>query len=120
MLPEQVLANSGVLSYFDSAHFLCLACPPDVLRSRLAGRVGSGAAAAGQLPARIEVWLDFNGALVAAASEIPTATVVDAGRTIDQVEHDVRNWLNAQLHPRGALWTDSAASSEQQVRSGGR
>ena len=109
MLPEQVLANSDVLSYFDSVHFLCLACPPDVLRARLAGRVGSGAAAAGQLTARIEVWLDFNSALVAAASEIPTATVVDAGRTIDQVEHDVRNWLNAHLHPRGALWTDSTA-----------
>ena len=31
MLPEQVLANSDVLGYFDSVHFLCLTCPPDVL-----------------------------------------------------------------------------------------
>jgi broad-specificity NMP kinase len=92
MLPEQILANSDVLSYFDSVHFLCLNCPPDVLRARLAGRIGSGAIA------RTEVWVDFNGALVAAASEIQTATVVDAGRTADQVEHDVRHWINTQLH----------------------
>jgi broad-specificity NMP kinase len=104
MLPEQVLANSGVLSYFDSVHFLCLTCPPDVLRARLAGRDGIAAATA-----RSEVWLNFNSALVAAASEIPTATVVDAGRTTDPVEHDVREWINTQLHRRGALSTDSIA-----------
>lgn len=103
MLPEQVLANSDVLSYFDSVHFLCLTCPPDVLHARLARREGNGAATA-----RIEVWRDFNGALVAAASEIPTATVVDAGRTIDEVEHDVRHWINTQLQ-RGSLRTESTA-----------
>jgi broad-specificity NMP kinase len=104
MLPEQVLANSDVLSYFDSVHFLCLTCPPDVLRERLARRGGTNAATA-----RIEVWLDFDGALVAAASDLPTVTVVDAGRTLDEVAHDVRHWVNTQLHPRGALKTDSTA-----------
>jgi predicted kinase len=89
MLPEQVLANSDVLGYFDSVHFLCLTCPPEVLRTRLAGRDESAAATA-----RVDVWNDFNTALVAAASEIPTATVVDAGRTTDKVEHDVRLWIN--------------------------
>lgn len=96
MLPEQVLTNSDVLTYFDSAHFLCLSCPPEVLRGRLTRRDGSGA-----VNARIDVWLEFNAALAAATSEIPTATVADAGRTIDGVEHDVRHWINTQLHRRG-------------------
>jgi hypothetical protein len=104
MLPEQILANSDVLSYFDSAHFLCLTCPPDVLLARLAGRDGSGAAAA-----RMQVWLDFDSALIAAASDIRTATVVDAGGTVDEVEHDVRHWINMQMHRRGAHRTDPTA-----------
>lgn len=103
MLPQQVLANSDVLSYFDSVNFLCLTCPPDVLRARLARREP------GAVTARIEVWVDFNSALVAAASEIPMATAVDAGRAMDQVEHDVRHWIHAQLQRRGGLGTDSTA-----------
>jgi hypothetical protein len=103
MLPQQVLANSDVLSYFDSVNFLCLTCPPDVLRARLARREP------GAVTARIEVWVHFNSALVAAASEIPMATVVDAGRAMDQVEHDVRRWINAQLRRRRGLGTDSTA-----------
>ncbi len=102
MLPQQVLSNSDVVRYFDSAHFLCLTCPPEVLRARLGGRDGSEA-----VTARVDVWLDFNDALVAAASKIPTATVVDAGRTITQVEHDVRRWINTHLHQRHTLGTDS-------------
>jgi predicted ABC-type ATPase len=109
MLPEQLLANSDALTYFDSVHFLCLTCTSDVLRSRLAGREGGGATARMKVSSRIKVWRDFNGALVKAASETPSATVVDAGRTIDQVEHDVRQWINTQLHRRGALGTDSTA-----------
>jgi broad-specificity NMP kinase len=104
MLPEQILANSDVLGYFDSVHFLCLTCPPDVLLSRLAGRDGSAAATA-----RVNVWSDFNTALVAAASETPTATVVDASRTTDEVERDVCNWINTHLHGRDAIRTDSSA-----------
>jgi hypothetical protein len=102
MLPAQVLANSDVLSYFDTVHFLCLTCPPDVLRARLARRDGTDAATAA-----IEVWLDFDRALLAAASDIPTATVVDAGRTVEQVEHDVRHWMNTRVHQRRAPITDS-------------
>jgi hypothetical protein len=97
MLPEQILANSDVLSYFQSVHFLCLSCPPDVLRARLARSAGSSA-----VTTPVEVWLDFNEALVAAASKVPTATVVDAGRTTDQVEHDVRQWIDARVQRRGA------------------
>ena len=93
MLPEQVLANSDVLSYFASVQFLCLTCPPDVLRVHLARREGKGVA-----PAIVDGWLEFNRALVAAAGELPTATVLDAGRTNDEVEHDVRHWIDTQLY----------------------
>jgi len=55
------------------------------------------------------VWGDFNGALVKAASEIPTAIVVDAGRTTDEVEHDVRDWIDTRLHRGNALSTDLIA-----------
>jgi dephospho-CoA kinase len=104
MLPEQVLANSDILSYFDSVHFLCLTCPADVLRARLAHRDGVSA-----VTARMQVWVDFNNALVAVASDISTATVVDTDRTTDQVEHEVRHWITTQLQGRGALRTGSTA-----------
>jgi predicted kinase len=103
MLPEQVLANSDVLSYFDSVHFLCLTCPPNVLHARLVGRDGTEA------DARVGVWHGFNDELLAAATLVPTATVVDAGHAIGQVEHDVRNWINARLQGRGAAGTESRA-----------
>jgi predicted ABC-type ATPase len=82
-LPEQLLANTDALNYFDSVHFLCLTCPPKVLRARLAAHEGGGATAPIKVSSRIKVWRYFNGALVEAASEIPTATVVDAGRTTE-------------------------------------
>ncbi len=96
MLPEQILANADLLSYFDSVHFLCLTCPPDVLLARRTGRDPRRGAA------RIDWCVEFNSTLVAAASEIPTATVIDAARTADEVEHDVRHWIEAQLHRRGS------------------
>lgn len=102
MLPEQVLVNSDVVGFFDSVRFLCLTCAPDVLRSRLARRDGNA------VPSnRIDVWLDFNSTLVPAARELPTATVIDAGRPVDQVEDDVRHWIDTQLHRRGDLRADS-------------
>ena len=103
MLPEQVLANGDVLSYFDAVHFLCLTCSPDVLRARLARRDGTDAATA-----RVGVWLDFDSKLMAAARRLPTATVVDADRTLDQVEDDVRRWINTQLWRHAAVGTDPA------------
>jgi hypothetical protein len=54
------------------------------------------------------VWLDFDAALVAAASATPTASVVDAGRTMDVVEDDVRDWINTQIRWR-PVRTDSTA-----------
>jgi hypothetical protein len=94
MLPEQVLVNRDVLGYFDSAHFSCLTCSPEILRAGIAGRDGTGT-----VTARSEVWVDFNAALVAAAGDIPTAAIVDADRAVDEVESDVRHWINIHLQP---------------------
>jgi hypothetical protein len=76
-------------------HFLCLTCRPDALRARIADRDRAGTAVA-----RTEVWVGFNDALIAAAKDVPTASVLDAGRTADQVGHDVRRGINARVHHR--------------------
>lgn len=106
MLPEQALENSDVLDYFDSAHFLCLTCTPDVLHDRLARRDGSAAATS-----RLQVWVDFNDTLVARASEMPTATLVDAGGTMDQLEHEARHWINTKLQQRADHETNPSAET---------
>ena len=54
MLPDQVLANRDVIGYFDSVYFLCLTCPPDILRGRLARRDGFDTTSAS-----IDLWLEF-------------------------------------------------------------
>ena len=97
MLPDQVLVNVDELGYFDSVHFLCLTCTPDVLRTRLSRRVGRGMAARLALPGRVRTWLDFMAALADGARSVPTATFVDAGGSVDAVERDVRHWIDARL-----------------------
>lgn len=91
MRPEQVFANDDVLGYFQSVRFLCLTGPADVLRARLARREP------GADGAQFERWIEFNNALVADASALPTADMLDAGRAIDQVADGVRDWINTQL-----------------------
>lgn len=105
MLPEQLLSNRDMLGYFDSVHFLCLTCPPDTLRTRLAARDGSSVAAE-----RIDMWLGFNEALAAAPSAIPTATSLDAAADIDEVECAVRRWITNRLPGRDVPGTDSIGS----------
>jgi hypothetical protein len=116
MLPEQVLANGDVLGYFDAVHFLCLTSSPDVLRARLAGRVESGPVTEGP-----EFWVDFNAALLTAADQIPTATVVGADRSPEEVEHDIRDWINERLDRpvdlRRARQDESAQIAEVWLRS---
>jgi gluconate kinase len=87
MLPDQVLDNRDALGYFAAVRFLCLDCPPEQLGERLVRREGTAARA------RLNVWVDFNAALVAAANDLPAASVIDAGRPVDEVEHDVRRWI---------------------------
>jgi gluconate kinase len=91
MLPAQLIANSDTLNYFSSVHFLCMICRPDVLQARLKAR-GEHV-----LSSRLKFWTDFNDALTEAATTIPTATAIDVGRTVDEVEHDVRRWINTHL-----------------------
>jgi hypothetical protein len=42
MLPQQLLANTVVLDYFETVSFLCLTCDAEVLRARFVRRGGSG------------------------------------------------------------------------------
>ncbi len=42
MLPQQLLANTDVLDYFESISFLCLKCDAEVLPARFVRRLGSG------------------------------------------------------------------------------
>ena len=93
MLPEQILANSDMVGYFDSVHFLCLTCTSDILRERITARDGAASAAE-----RVQVWADFDATLVAAVDGLTTATVLDAGRAVDDVEADVRSWINVVLN----------------------
>ena len=100
MLPRQVLASEDLVAYFDEVHFLCLHAPPDELRARLARRVGTGVAATEAFDARVQVWTDFDAALVAAAGKVPTATLLEAGGGVDDLEQDVRRWIRARLAGR--------------------
>jgi predicted kinase len=92
MLPEQVLANVDDLAYFDSVHFFCLTCPEQTLRARLLRRDG-----ADPTSGRFQVWVDFDAALTAAARETKTALTVDASRAVDDLEQDVRGWVETHV-----------------------
>ena len=59
MRPEQLLANRDLVDYFDSVQFLCLTCPPEVLRARLTLREPNAD------PVRFARWVEFNSALAA-------------------------------------------------------
>jgi len=68
--------------------------PPNVVRDRLTRRE------LGDVADRVKVWVDFNKDLETAAGETPRADLVDAGRAVEEVEEDVRNWLHAQVPRR--------------------
>ena len=92
MLPEQLLANADVLNFFAAVQFLCLTCDRDDLQERIARRDGDEIAAA-----RIEAWIEFDRALMKAAAETPGATVMDAGRSMNEVEDEVRSWIVSRV-----------------------
>ena len=96
MLPEQIVGNRDVLNYFDSVHFLCLTCPPDVLRTRLLGRVESGSDTQ-SLEAEVDRWTQFNEVLTDAARTADHVRVIDATRSVGEVEGDVRRWILSKL-----------------------
>jgi hypothetical protein len=95
LLPEQLLANTEALNYFRSIHFLCLTCSPDTLSARIGHREGIDANFGADSPwAR---WSEFQRRVENSALETPTATLLDASGTMDHVEAEVRNWINALL-----------------------
>lgn len=96
MLPEQLLENTDALDYFRSIHFLCLTCSPEVLRARLGHREGIDATSGNGVASVVARWSDFQEHLVRTASATPTATVLDASGTTDQVEAGVRHWIDGQ------------------------
>lgn len=100
MLPEQLLANTHELEYFDSVHFLYLKAPSDVLRGRIARQAGTIALTVdidAYVGERITEWEGFNAGLDEAAMSTPRTTVVDATRPPNEVEHEVRAWIKTHL-----------------------
>ena len=96
MLPEQLLANTDVLGYFESVSFLCLTCDADVLRTRFRRRVG-GWTDTQSIEAAVDRWSRFNDVLTDAANATDHAHVIDATRSVGEVESDVRAWILARL-----------------------
>ena len=96
MLPEQLLANMDVLEYFESVSFLCLTCDADVLRTRFMRRLGSGSDNQ-SIEAAVDRWSRFNDVLTEAALATDRVHVVEATRSIGEVEGDVRGWVLERL-----------------------
>ena len=96
MLPQQLLANTDVLEYFESVSFLCLTCDADVLRTRFIRRLGSGSDNQ-SIEAAVDRWSRFNDVLTEAALATDHVHVVDATRSIGEVESDVRGWVLERL-----------------------
>ena len=91
MLPEQVLANSDVLSYFAGVRFLCLTCSPSALAERLTAREPDVP------PPAVTRWVEFNAVLTESGQRTPEASIVDASGTVDEVESEVRQWIETEL-----------------------
>ncbi len=92
MLPQQLLANTDVLDYFESVSFLCLRCEAEVLRTRFIRRLGGGSDMQ-SIRAAMDRWSRFNDVLTDAARATDHAHVIDATRSIGEVEGDVRGWI---------------------------
>jgi gluconate kinase len=100
MLPQQLLANRDVLEYFESVSFLFLRCDADVLRTRFMRRLGSGSDTLrieAAIEAAVDRWGRFNDVLIDAARSTNDMHVIDATRSVGQVERDVRGWILARL-----------------------
>ena len=99
MLPQQLLANTDVIDYFESISFLCLGCDADVLRTRFMGRAGIEVDAQ-RIEAAVDRWGRFNDVLIDAASSINDVHVIDATRSVGEVERDVRHRVLTKLQAR--------------------
>ncbi len=96
MLPQQLLAHTDVLDYFESVSFMCLRCDAEVLRARFMRWAGSEVDAQ-RLEAAVDRWGRFNDVLIETASSVNDVHVIDATRSIAEVEGDVRAWVLERL-----------------------
>ena len=96
MLPQQLLANTDVLDYFESISFLCLRCDGEVLRTRFMRRGDSGSDTQ-RIEAAVDQWSRFNDVLMDAANSSNDVHAIDATRSVGEVESDVREWVLARL-----------------------
>jgi dephospho-CoA kinase/DNA-directed RNA polymerase subunit RPC12/RpoP len=97
MLPQQLLTNTDVLDYFESVSFLCLSCDAEVLRTRFMRRLGSGSDTQ-RIEAAVDRWRRFNDVLVDAARSTEDVHIIDATRSVGEVETDAEEWILARLH----------------------
>ena len=96
MLPQQLLANTDVLDYFEPISFLCLRCDGEVLRTRFMRRGDSGSDTQ-RIEAAVDQWSRFNDVLMDAANSSNDVHAIDATRSVGEVEIDVREWVLARL-----------------------
>jgi gluconate kinase len=96
MVPQQLLANTDVLDYFESVSFLFLECDAAVLRPRFIRRVGSWSDT-DRIEAAVDRWGRVNDVLTDAARSTDGVDAIDATRSVDEVESDVRGWIIAKL-----------------------
>lgn len=96
MLQEQVLVNRDVLSYFAGVRLLCHTCSPSVVAKRLPALEPDAP------PSAVSRRIEFNGLLAETGAGTPEASVLDASGTVDEVERDVRQWIEAQLRRAAA------------------
>jgi len=96
MLPQQLLANRDVLEYFESVSFLCLKCDAEVLRTRFMRRAGNGGDTH-RIEAAVDRWARLNDVLIDGASSVNDVHMIDATRSVGEVEADVRRWVLARL-----------------------
>ena len=96
MLPQQLLANRDVLEYFESVSFLCLKCDAEVLRTWFMRRAGNGGDTH-RIEAAVDRWARLNDVLIDGASSVNDVHMIDATRSVGEVEADVRRWVLARL-----------------------
>lgn len=99
MLPQQVLANTDVLGYFESVSFLCLSCDAGVLRTRFIRRLWPETDEQ-RIEEAVDRWRRFNDLLMDAARLTDHVDVIDATRSVAEVESDVGRWILRRLQGR--------------------
>ena len=100
MLPQQLLADTDVLGYFESISFLCLACEAEVLRAGSYEGTGNGSNTQ-EIEAAVDRRRQFNEGNIDAACSTDDVHTIDATRsTPTEVESDVHRWMQRNYNTR--------------------